>query len=280
MKMETEQRMISGTGYAVKQSFLFGGKEIMLAENQHAEDGQFYLVCDYAKFDIISEYSRIQTDGDFLEAVREFTERIGTEATAIRAETEARALPGELFAAGDCHPHDYGESIKGEVVVIKPSAFSPEYRRGEYQLVYVAGGNGTFANPRGNAVYCYHLNTGAHTRFERFNVLGIIKELPGWAKESLARIQSEMEKPAEEKEFAGSYEIIERIEVGQKLFVMVHCEKAPNPYGTWQGYKNSKGDFDWGHYFNSRETAKTDMHDRAAKEQERLEKPKRDDKGR
>jgi hypothetical protein len=280
MSDNNEKRMIADTGYEVRQAFHINGNEILLAENHEAIDGQTYLVCIYTYHGIIGEYSKAMADSDYLKAVREFTERISTEVAVVRAEVEARGLPTELFTANDCHPHDYGESIEDKVIAIKPSVFSPEHRRGDNQLVYVTGGNGAVANPSGHAVYCYHLNTGNHTRLERYEVLGVIKELPYWAKESLERILSEMDKPAEEKEYAGNYEIIEHIAVGQKMFVLGHYEKAPNPYGTWQGYKDSKGDFDWGHYFDTYKSAKTDMRERAAKEQTRLDRPKRDDKGR
>jgi hypothetical protein len=280
MSENKEKRMISDTGYEVRQSFHIGGKEILLAENQKVADGQFYLVCNYVDRGFIGEYSQAVTDDDYLGAVQEFTGRVGKEAAAVQAEFDARGLPGQLFTATDCYPHNYTEGIEGKVVAIKAAVFSPEYRRGDCQLVYAVRGNGAPANPRGNAVYCYHLNTGEHTRFERYEVLGVVKELPDWAQTCLARVKGEIDKPVEAKEFAGNYEIKERIEVGQKVFALGHCERAVNPYGTWQGHKNSKGDFDWGHYFDSYEEAKTDLHDRAAKEQERLDRPKRNGKGR
>ena len=124
------------------------------------------------------------------------------------------------------------------------------------------------------------LNTGEHTRFERYDVLGVVKEVPEWAQKRLERILAEIEKPAETKEYAGSYEIIDRIEVGQKVFALGHCEKAVNPYGTWQGYKNRHGDFDLGHYHNTHEEAMADLRDRAAKEQARLDHHKRSDPAR
>jgi len=51
---------------------------------------------------------------------------------------------------------------------------------------------GANANARGSAVFCYHLNNGKHTRFERHEVLGVVKELPDWAKERLAAVKSQM----------------------------------------------------------------------------------------
>jgi hypothetical protein len=277
MSENKEKRMIGNTGYEVRQAFFIGGKEMLLAENQNAEDGMMYMVCQFIDNGLIAEYSQgIKSDG-YLEAARDFTGRINAEIEKIQAERDARGLPADLFTAGDCYPHDYAESIENKVVAIKSSVLSPEYRRGDVQLVYAVRGNGVAANPRGNAVYCYHLNTGEHTRFERYEVQGVVRELPGWAKASLARIQDEMDKPAETKEFAGNYEIIERMEVGQRVFALGHCERAANPYGTWQGRKNSANSFDMGHYFNDRDAAKTDMHDRAAREQARLDAKKRSD---
>ena len=86
-------------------------------------------------------------------------------------------LPSDLFTAEDCYPHKYEESIDEKVVAIKPEVFAPEYQRGDCQLVLVNGGSGAIANPRGNAVYCWHLSSGKHTRFERYDVLGVVKEL-------------------------------------------------------------------------------------------------------
>ena len=278
MSEQNEKRMVSNTGYEVRQSMQIGGKEILLAENMKAEDGQIYLVANYKEHGIIAEYSQAITSDDYLEAVQDFTGRISGEAETIRAEQNALGLPKDLFTAEHCHPHDYSENIEGKVIAIKSSVFSPEYRRGDNQLVLVSGGSGAHANSRGSAVYCYHLNNGEHTRFERRQVLGVVRELPDWAKECLARIQNEIQKPTAEKEYAGRYEITERIEVGQKVLALGHNEKAAQPYGTWEGRKESKSSFDYGHYFSTYEDAKADLQDRAAKEQQYLDRHKRSDK--
>lgn len=280
MDEKKEKRMISDTGYEVRQAFRINGKEVLLAENMKAENNMFYLVCDYKDHGVIAEYSPGVASDDYLEALQEFTDHIGKEAAALQVERDVLNLPADLFTAEHCFPHDYGESIDGKVIAIRADVFSPEYRRGDYQIVLVDGGNGSKANPSGHAVYCYHLNNGNHTRFERHDVLGVIRPeaVPDWAKDGLARVEAERGKPAEEKEFAGKYEIIDRIEAGQKVFALGYNEKAANPYGTWQGYKNSRGNFDWGHYFDTHEAAKADLHDRAAKEQHRLDNHKRSDK--
>ncbi len=277
---DTEKRTIGDTGYEIKQSFWIGGKEILLAENMSEKDGLHYLVAQFRQKAFIGEYSRAEASGDYLEILQAFTERIQEEIAALRAEREKANLPGELFTSEHCHPHSYAESIENRVIAIKASALSPEYRRGDMQLVFATHGNGTKANARGSAVYCHHLNSGEHTRFERHDVLGIVRDecIPDWAKESLARIQAQISKPAAEKEFAGNYEITERIEIGQKVFALGFCKEAVNPYGTWQGYKNSKGNFDWGHYFDDYDSAKADLRERAASEHRRLGRGKRDER--
>jgi hypothetical protein len=279
MSDNKEKRNIGNTGYEIKHSFWIGNKEILLAENMNADDGH-YLVAQFRERSFIGEYSRAEASDDYLETLQAFTERIQEEVAALQAERDARNLPCELFTSEHCYPYSYGDEIANKVIAIKASVISPEYRRGETQLVYATHGNGTGANARGSAVYCYHLNNGEHTRFERQEVLGVIRDecIPVWAKESLVRIQAQISKPAAEKEFAGNYEITERIEVGQKVFVLGHCERAANPYGTWQGYKNSKGSFDWGHYHDDYDSAKADLRERAASEQQRLGRGKRDER--
>ncbi|MFT9057237.1 MAG: hypothetical protein ABF449_11610 [Ethanoligenens sp.] len=280
MSDKQDKRMIGDTGYEVRQDFRINGKEILLAENLKAEKNLFYLVCQYVETGFIGEYSSAVASDDYLETLRDFTGRINKEIDEIQNEREALNLPCDLFSAEDCYPHKYEDSIDEKVVAIKPEVFAPEYRRGDYQLVLVNGGSGAIGNPHGHAVYCYHLNSGKHTRFERYDVLGIVKELPDWAKESLANLRGEQDKATTEKQFAGNYEIIDRIEAGLKVFALGHNPNAPQPYGTWQGYKDSRRGFDMGHYFSTYEEAAADLHDRAAQEQKRLDSRKRNDEAR
>jgi hypothetical protein len=267
--------MIGNTGYEVKQTLRLGGKEIVLAEDMEAEGGFCYLVCQYTENGIFEEYSKGVASDDYLEAMQTFVERLSAGLTELQASREALSLPASLYTAQDCYAHDWSESIEKKVVAIKAEVLSPEYRRGDVQLVYAVSGSGSRANPMGSAVYCYHLNDGAHTRFERRDVLGVVRELPAWARESLARIQADLEKPAEAKEYAGNYEVIERIEAGRKVFALGYCKSAVKPYGTWEGHKESRGSFYWGHYFDTHKEAAADLHERAGKEQRHLDAKKR-----
>ena len=182
------------TDYEVKHAIRVGDKEILFAEDKKAENGMCFFVGDYSeKGGIIGEYTDCQVSDDYLEAMQEFTGRVSQQIEATRNAIKEIGLPHELFTAEHCFKNDYSQSIEGKVVAIKADTFRPEYRRGDVQLVLVKSGNGAKENPNGRAVYCYHLNNGKHTRFERYEVLGEVKELPAWAVERLAAVKAQIE---------------------------------------------------------------------------------------
>jgi hypothetical protein len=199
--------------------------------------------------------------------LEEFIGAVDQEIVALRGEFDKADYQSKPITADKCHPHDYGQNLVGKVVAIKPEALHPEYRRGDVQLVLVDGGFGANGNARGSALLCYHLNDGKHTRFERHDVLGEIKELPDWAKERIAAMEAEREaekKPAPANpETVAGYTITERIKVGEKLFVLGENPEAG--YVTWQHTEGREG-YDLGHYFESREKASIDLKRRADKE--------------
>lgn len=191
-KLEAEQcrRMVSDTNYEVKHAIHIGDKEILFAVDEKENDGMCYFVGNYTCNDILGQYAECLVSDDFLEAMQVFTDRVNQQIEVMKVQISQSKMPNELFTAEHCYPNDYKHSIDGKIVAIKSAVFRPEYRRGDIQLVLVNGGNGAKANPMGRAVYCYHLNNGEHTRFERYDVLGEVKSeyLPDWAKEKAAEI--------------------------------------------------------------------------------------------
>jgi hypothetical protein len=79
-----------------------------------------------------------------------------------------------------------------------------------------------------------------------------------------------VEQEKEPEMVGGSYRIIHRIPVGDKVYVMGHSPKAAQPYATWQAYRDSPGK-DWGHYWSNRSDAWGDLLCRA--DAERTGKP-------
>ena len=196
-KLETEQnrRMVSDTNYEVKHAIHIGDKEILFAEDKNAKDDMHYFVGNYINHEIIAEYADCQVSDDFLESMQEFTVRVNNQIETVRNEIAQSNLPPDIFTAEHCFRNDYTQSIDGKIVAIKADILRPEYRRGDVQLVLINGGFGANANPNGRAVFCYHLNDGKHTRFERHDVQGEVKPefLPDWAKERLTAVKAQIE---------------------------------------------------------------------------------------
>lgn len=270
MSNQSQKRMIGGSGFEVIHSFPINGIEIILAENMKSEDSMFYRIYVYKDNGIVGEYSNCTASDDYLEILREFAGRVNEETVKIQTERDSLNLPTELFTADDCLQHDYGKSIEDMVIAVKAGSLSPEHRRGDNQLVLVTGGNGSKANARGSAVFCIFLNTGTHIRFERRDILGVVKQLPEWAKQRLSVIQTEKEssKKTPYEKVAG-YLLTEQIRVGKMLFVLGENPDAVSPFVTWQK-REGRGGYDLGHYFSSREKAKLDLQIRADNEREIL----------
>ncbi len=265
--------MVADTGYEVRQSIKIGNREILMAENLKAEDGNFYMKAEYTENGLIGEYSQVLVDSNYLEIMWEFTKGLHGQIEKVASEIGKVAYQSEPITAKDCHPNDYSQGIVGKVVAIKAEALRPEYRRGDMQLVLVNGGNGANANAHGTAVFCTHLNDGSRTRFKRYDVQGEIKELPAWAAARLDAINAEREaakQPAPEsapKETVAGYTISERVKVGKKTFVLGNNPKAVSPFVTWQQLEGRSG-YDLGHYFSDRDRALADLHTRADRERE------------
>jgi hypothetical protein len=268
-----EKRMVGDTGYEVKKAFSLGGREFIIAENEKDLNGQFYMKAECSDFGFIREYSRIIYSDNYLAIMEEFIGSLDRQVMSLREKITAMNYDPHPITAADCHPYDYRQNIIGKVIAIKAEVLNPEYRRGDFQLVLINGGNGSRGNAQGNGVFCFHLNSGEYARFERCDVLGEIKVLPDWAKERLTALQTEREieklpETATPEKVAG-YTITKRIKVGNMLFVLGENPNAVSRYVTWQRLDGRSG-FDHGHYHNQRNEALSDLQNRANKERESM----------
>jgi len=269
MSDNKERRMIADTGYEVLQAVEIGKREVLLAENINATDGNFYMKAEYHYNGIIGEYDGIVYSSDFITIINQFTEAIDRHAAEVRLEIEKADIMPRPIAPDDCYPNDYDTDITGEIVAVKAEALRPEYRRGDMQLVFVTHGGGALANPRSTSVFCYHLTDGKQARYDRYQIQGRIKEIPEWARRQLDYYQNER-KPVEsvlpEEKVAG-YAITMRIQVGKMEFVLGENPEAPSPYVTWQHLKGRPG-YDLGHYLTDRDKAIRDLDRRANNERD------------
>lgn len=197
--MEKEKRMAGD--FEIEQAIHIGDKEIVYGVNLNGDSGIEYLVADYHWNELYAEYTNAGVSNDYLEVMTEYVSRIQQQIEKVKTERDAVTVPMEIITADHCYPNDYNESIEGKVVAIKATALRPEYRRADVQIVYVTGGNGAKENARGNAVYVDYLYSGQHTRFERYDVQGVLKPecYPEWVKEKLSAYNHREKNPKEKE---------------------------------------------------------------------------------
>ena len=182
--------------YEIHSSIRIGGKEIVVAINEHAERG-FKYMCGYIeRTELFEYYENCMGSDDFAKVVQLFGERVVQEATSFIEQTKNLNVPLTLITKDDCIRDDYSKDINNKVIAIKPESLRPEYQRADRQLHLVIGGFGASANSRGSAVFCKNLHTGHQTRWERSDIMGEVKPecMPEWAKDKLKSLNDRNEK--------------------------------------------------------------------------------------
>lgn len=129
MNDSNQKRMIADTGYEVKHAVQMGDREILLAENLNDPEGQFYLKAEYSDCGFLGQYDRLIYCSGYLAAMEEFIGSIDSQVVAVRAEIDKTDYQAKLFAADQCYPNDYGQSINEKVAVIKVEVLRPDIGR-------------------------------------------------------------------------------------------------------------------------------------------------------
>jgi hypothetical protein len=96
-----------------------------------------------------------------------------------------------FFTQEDCTETGYGMSIANKVIVLKQSSLPMECRNPNEQLYFCRGGNGSNSNPIGRSILAVSLADGELVRWNRSDVLGILKPelLPDSARLHLSQIR-------------------------------------------------------------------------------------------
>lgn len=190
---QNEKRMAEN--YEITAAFRIGDKEVVFGEDMANENPYMTGLCtkEYVIIGTRERYEDCFVGDDYISLLEMFADRIKDQCQKARDEWAKVTVPRDPITSDMCYPNDYDKSIKGHVVAIKASRFRPEYQSADHQLVYVTGGNGAAANVHGNACFCINLYTGKESRWERYEVQGVVKpeHLPDWAKERAAVIQKE-----------------------------------------------------------------------------------------
>ena len=192
--------------YEITCSILIGDKEIVLGENPQDTDGVPFMCAYCESDDLFARYYDAVGSDDYAEVVETFGARVKEQAEKTRSEIQRERINGvedRVVTAKDCKAITHADDLNNRVVVIKAEILRPEYRSIGHQLKLCTGGFGASPNSRGSACFCTDLRTGKESRFERWDILGVLDEtnLPQWAKERLASIKlAEANKHAKSKE--------------------------------------------------------------------------------
>ena len=190
--MSDEKRMAGD--FHIIQSMLIGDKEVVIGENPNAEQGHRYMCALGTQNELFDLFTDVLESDDYPAIVQIYTQRVGEQNEKVLAETkqmEALGIDLAPITADGCQVITPDDDLNGKVIVIKPDVLRQEYRVSTHQLKLCLGGFGASPRSRGSAVFCADLYSGQRSRYERWDVLGVLESevLPDWAKYGLAEVQ-------------------------------------------------------------------------------------------
>lgn len=180
--------------YEIIHALRIGDQEIVVGENQANTDGQKYMCAFCQQNDFFARYDDVLASNDYPEIIGIFGQRVAEQAEKTRTALltpKIQGIPNEPLSASDCTPISSADDLNDQVVVIRQEVLRREYRRATNQIALCTGGFGASPNSRGSACYCVNLYTGKTSRFERRDILGVLKDdqMPKWAKHGLLSYQ-------------------------------------------------------------------------------------------
>ena len=179
--MPKEEKRLIGE-YKVVNSMFVGTKEIALCENLKDPHGLYYMACDVHNNDFYEFYNNVYKSEDYILVLKNYADRIENEVERLVDEYIKEGVPKQLITAEMCNTEVFGENLEGKILVLKPSSLRAEYRTASNQIIRCTGGNGARPGAIGNAIFNYRLLDGEQSRWERFNILGELKQehYPEW----------------------------------------------------------------------------------------------------
>lgn len=99
----------------------------------------------------------------------------------------------EMFDASKCIQTDEPQDYTTKVVVVKSSELAEQYFNGRDQIYLATSGFGCEPDKIGRAVFATCLGDGVKVRWDRSQILGVLKDecIPEYAKEKLAELELE-----------------------------------------------------------------------------------------
>lgn len=186
MKSEIGNK-VGNSEYTVVYDIVLSDTHYIFAVDDSNADTQ-YLICDMPTGDIFKNYNNSVTTSDYLSGLNEWNYRIATAISNLQQEQ----LNPDVLNKDSVELLSSNMSIKHKVVVVKPNVLLPEKRYVERQIKFVIGGFGA-EGKSGNAVICMSIESNQIERFDRQDILGVLKadKIPSWAKDKIAALQNQ-----------------------------------------------------------------------------------------
>lgn len=182
---------VGDTKYIIEQDICIGGNHYFFAYDKSNEYP--YMVGEYQANELFGVYDNCVGHSDYLTAMSEWTKRIYDAIAKFKAEKYAAGIEPIKLSEDDVSPISYEDNIVDKIVVIKPTSLKREYQTSEHQLYFCVGGFGAEGSSRGRAVFLHSIIDDKHTRFNREDILGVIKadRVPEWAKKKVNQMIAE-----------------------------------------------------------------------------------------
>ena len=165
--------------YEIRHSMQIGDTEVVIGVNMKAPDKMYYMVADYENNGIVARYYNALVSDDYIEITGIYADRIKAEIERLK-DVEKDA-PKSLITSDMCETIT-DRDLENEIIVIMPQVLRPEYRTQTHQILLCTGGNGARPDTLGSAIFGEKMYYGKNTRYERVDVLGVLKKehYPEW----------------------------------------------------------------------------------------------------
>ena len=185
--------------YEIETSFYLNGKEIVFGADEKAELRYMVGFCSINPIFGFEQYHDCIGTNNYAEAMQEFGQRIKAEAE-LALETQRERGIFDTLTIDDCIPDSRNGDYEGKLVVIRADILQRDKQTADYQLCRATVGFGCKASAGGRAVFCQTVFDNREMRYDRTDVVGVIKpeRIPNWAKERIAvREQNKTTPPLE-----------------------------------------------------------------------------------
>ena len=196
--MEKDEVRMADT-YEIETAFYLNGKEIVFGVDKKAELSYMVAFCSINPIFGFEQYYNCIVTNSYAEAMQEFGQRINAEAE-LALETQKERGIFDTLTIDDCIPGSRNGDYEGELVVIRADILQRDKQTADYQLCRATVGFGCKASAGGRAVFCQTVFDNREMRYDRTDILGVIKpeRIPNWAKERIAvREQNKTTPPLE-----------------------------------------------------------------------------------